>query len=185
MNNLFLTNPPQSPLVNAILLTLVDQSRRDYNSVPKVNYYVQHTVNLYSLDDFRSIFRLSRHGFEILIKKLATTQAFAHRYVGRHQTDISEQCLLSLRYLGTQETLSSIADLFGLSEASAFLIIRRFCSAVIPKLSSELIKWPSENEQVSIAKCFATKCRLPPIIVGTIDCRENLILKPYLIKRVL
>jgi hypothetical protein len=179
MNNFLLELDLDSSLAYAILQTLVNESRRDYCSVAKVNHYVENTVLLYSLDDFRSIFRLSRHGFEHLTRKLAITPAFSNNEsCGRHQKDIVVQCLLSLRYFGTQESLQSIGELFGVTKSSAFNIVKRFCSGIVPHLSSELIKCPTFDQQVEIGKQFSMKSRFPPVVIGAIDCRENPILKP-------
>jgi hypothetical protein len=167
-----------SSLFNAAIIILVHEKRREYNCVPKVKQYVQQTVNFYSMDDFRSIFRLSRHGFQVLLEELAPTPAFTPRVMGRPGIDISHQCLLALKYLATQESLLSIGTLFGVTKSSAFYIVHRFCNAVIPKLSASLIKWPSHEEQLQIASAFSNKSRMPPVVIGAVDSRENPFLKP-------
>lgn len=101
----------ESYFVNGILQYTAETMCRDYGTVPKNKNYVSSTVSLYSMDDFRSVFRITRTGFQLLLEEIAPLPIYSD-FMGRPQKDITQQCLLSMKYMGTQESLRSLAQLF-------------------------------------------------------------------------
>jgi hypothetical protein len=97
---------------------------------------------------------------------------------GKPQIDMRQQCVIFLKYLGSQDTLKDIGVLFGLAESSVHGIIRRILTAVVPSLSADLIKWPTLDEAQRTAASFSTKFGFPAQVFGAIDSRENPIHPP-------
>ena len=50
-----------------VLLAVIKQRRDD---VPRIEHYYQQIIRMYSLDDFESHFRLSRHSFQSLLVEM-------------------------------------------------------------------------------------------------------------------
>jgi len=87
--------------------------------------------------------------------------------------DVEKQCMIFLKYLGSQETLKEVGINFGVTPSTVHAVIRRILNCVIPAMSSELIKWPSESEATEISSKFANLSFFPEAILGAIDCRET------------
>ncbi|XP_021342661.1 uncharacterized protein LOC110443037 [Mizuhopecten yessoensis] len=86
----------------------------------KVEKYVQDVVHNYLPDDFKRCFRLSQETFEILLHHLATIPELARRQTkaGRPQISLERELLMTLWFLGTQETVKSICDRFDVQEST-------------------------------------------------------------------
>jgi len=127
--------------VTALVLT----SRRQ-RQIAKVNNYATSIVELYTDVDFITHFRMTRRNFELLLTLLGDFSIYHANDFGRPALKLDHQCLLCLKYLGHQEGMRSLSNLFGVSVSSCNRIFLNFCNAIHPNLSSEWIKWPNTNE---------------------------------------
>ena len=109
---------------------------------PRCIGYVEEVIPRYTLDDFRAIFRVGRGMFAELIT-LCGIQLSANHPTGggRSPVSIEKTALVSLYYIGSQETMQKIAEKFELSEFSVISARVRFCQALLSK-KEDLIKWP-------------------------------------------
>ncbi len=98
---------------------------------------------------------------------------------GRRGTELSKRLLMFLQYLGTQESMASIAQRFGVTISVSHEIIHAVLDLIVPHVSSLYIKWPQHGEFPSIFQGFNAKSpHLPPLVAGAIDCREIPIITP-------
>ena len=87
---------------------------------PRVANYVEDTVPLYSLDTFKTFFRLSRTTFERVLTILSECQELQINTSsgGRPPIPVHQDLLMHLWYMGSQECVRSIADRFDVSEST-------------------------------------------------------------------
>lgn len=86
---------------------------------------------------------------------------------GREPVSVEKQILLTLWYLGGTDTITKIADRFGLSESTVIMCRDRVMSTLIT-LSDQLIKWPNQQEMNEEQNVFQIRNGFPNI-VGAID----------------
>ena len=86
-----------SRITNCDVLLAVIKQRRD--GVPRIEHYYQQIVPMYSLDDFKSQFRLSRHSFQRLPVEMEKAPSF-NRANGP-SVNTEKELLMFLWYLGT------------------------------------------------------------------------------------
>ena len=79
------------------------------DSKPRILGYVEKVVPLYYDQDFRRHFRLSRSTFDVLVHKASTWKELSldRSRGGRVAIPVVNQLLITLWYLGTQETFVS------------------------------------------------------------------------------
>lgn len=84
---------------------------------------------MYRMVDFRDRFWMNRHNFESLVIKLAP-------YLERCDRDgcmmiyVEKQLLVYVKYVSTQITLQTIADIFGVCESTVFNLVKRISSVI-------------------------------------------------------
>lgn len=132
--------PPQRKKIDIKHFGLCLSSLR--REKPRCIGYVEEVIPRYTLDDFRAIFRVGRGMFEELMT-LCGTQLCANHPTGGGKAPISVEktTLVSLYYIGSQETVRKIAEKFELAECSVLSARERFCQALLAK-KEDLIKWP-------------------------------------------
>ena len=113
--------------------------RRDLNRI--VGFY-EIVVPAYSLDEFRSHFRMTKNTFEVLSRELAATGAIptGNRF-GRKPIALQKQILAFLWYTSNMEVIRSVSDRFNVSLSSLERIIKRVSQAVLA-LGQQYLKWP-------------------------------------------
>ena len=79
-----------------VLLAVIKQRRDD---VSRIEQYYQQIIPVYSLDDFKSHFRLSRHSFQSLLVEMEKAPSF-NRASGP-SVNTEKELLMFLWYLGT------------------------------------------------------------------------------------
>lgn len=165
-------------LDNCIPLLQIEVNLQKQRKIrPKIKDYCSNIVPQFNDDQFRQTFRMCPTSFENLCQMLSPFIIPCIR--GRPELDFRMTVLLFLRFMGTQETLISLSQLFNVSISSAHRIIRRILSAFIPAVSNQLIQWPDLNAQKKSATYFQQASGFLPIVVGAIDSRENPIQKPF------
>ena len=99
---------------------------------------IQDVVPIYRDSDFRWHFRLRRETFEMLLHQLSFTDIPRPPscHGGRKPLRLQIQLLITLWIMGTQETIRSVSDRFGISESTVCYIPESCCSVdVIPPKS--------------------------------------------------
>jgi hypothetical protein len=86
-----------SSISNCDAMLGVIKQRRDV--VPRIQHYYQEIVPMYSLDDFKSHFRLSRHSFQTLLVQMEKAPTF-NRANGP-SVNTEKELLMFLWYVGT------------------------------------------------------------------------------------
>ena len=96
---------------------------------------------------------------------------------GSVKTTVENQLLIYVKYVSTQLTLQSIADLFGVCEATVFNLVKRISSVICSELMPLLIKWPTGYQVEKIINEFQHLKGFPGVL-GAIDGCHNPIRTP-------
>jgi hypothetical protein len=83
-------------VTNCDVMLGLTKLRRDH--VPRIQHYCQQIVPMYSLDDFKSHFRLSRHSFQTLLAEMEKAPTL-NQATGP-SINIEKELLMFLWYLG-------------------------------------------------------------------------------------
>ena len=112
------------PLLSSTLLNKKSRQRK-----ARVTNRVEAILPMCRMDDFRDRFRINMHTFESLVTKLAPYLMHGDQD-GSVKTTVENQLLIYVKYVSTQLTLQSIADLFGVCEATVFNLVKRILSVI-------------------------------------------------------
>ncbi|CAB3994290.1 Hypothetical predicted protein [Paramuricea clavata] len=115
-----------------------------------VREYAELIVPTYSDIGFRSHFRLSRSGAEILVNLLARPEIPTDHLRRRPPVSVEKQLLITLWVLGNPEVLRSVSDRFNVTRSCLFRILKRLCIAIVNNLAGQFIAWP-KGERVADA----------------------------------
>jgi hypothetical protein len=137
----------QEELITEVLSHFIEECTDD--KLPKVKNYVEETVHHFGDKCFRQVFRISPTSFEKLCFMLS--EQWPGKIGGRPKIDFSK-VLLFLKFLGGQDSLLSLSQLFDVSVSSAHKIIHDILSTFVSQISAQLIQWPSFQKQEDIAK---------------------------------
>ena len=140
--------------------------------------YAEEIVPLYTPDEFKLHFRVSRRTCEKLMQNIVTHGQLKVNVThgGRQPVSVEKHVLLGLWTISTKEKYTSIADRFGISESTAFTTFSRFCTAVV-RCSDQYLQWPSKAKQQAIAEDFYQLCSLPGI-TGAVDGTHIALMAP-------
>ncbi|KAF4518227.1 hypothetical protein B566_EDAN006908 [Ephemera danica] len=105
----------------------------------------------------------------VLPRLLAVTDCINGRYLGRLKA--SMKVALTLRYLATGDSISSMATEFGMNEEFIQGIIKGTCFAITNALMPLYLKKTSLESCKMLADSFWSKYRLPNCL-GAIQCRR-------------
>ena len=141
------------------LLLLIAKSlkRKEY---VRIRYCYESTIPNYSIDDFRSYFRISRHTVTVIKSVLSVhdgIQKFS-THGGRLPVELRKQILLTLWVLGNPECLPSVAAIFDVCKSTVYQVYRRVCKAVVYLfLTDECIKSPTGAKGQEVTGVFERK----------------------------
>ena len=120
---------------------------------------------------------MSRTGFETLLLKVA--EAIPASNTGRPPIDLQKSLLVFCQYLGTEETMASIGQRFGITVSLTNKTIHALLNIITPHISSRYISWPSHAQFLVIGDGFREKSpNMPAVIAGAIDGCEVPIMTP-------
>ncbi|XP_021373738.1 protein ANTAGONIST OF LIKE HETEROCHROMATIN PROTEIN 1-like [Mizuhopecten yessoensis] len=151
--------------------------RRD---LPRIENYVEEVVPKYSPDSFRTFFRVSRSTFETIATNIAAYPELHPRQpnAGRPQISIEKDLLMGLWYLGSQETVRSIADRFDVSLSTFNDHNRRLLDVFTLHLKTKFISWPARADYRAIIDNFQQMKGFPDVL-GAIDGTHIRIKPPH------
>ena len=129
--------------------------------------YVENVLSLYTLDDFRQRFRITRSTFDQVVILLSPKLIVGNKG-GIMKVPVEKQLLIFIRYASSQQTLTEITDTFSVCEATIHAIVHRTLSIICSEMLPDLIKWPSGLKVQEIVDRFFQHKDFPGII-GAID----------------
>ena len=143
---------------------------KDRRKAVRVQGYAEDVVPSYTISDFRSHFRLSTGTFEALTLELGNYPEIptGPPHGGRLPISVSKHLLITLWFLGNQESIRSIADRFNVTKSSVFLCCKRVCDAIKNNVASRVIMWPTQDRVKVIMEGFRQHKGMPGVI-GAID----------------
>ncbi|XP_062574349.1 putative nuclease HARBI1 [Saccostrea cucullata] len=135
----------------------------------RVRHYYEVTIPSYTLDEFKTHFRLSRDTCEstnCTCQRLSTVNAYNNQK--GPAPNLEKELLMFLWYLGNLESFRSMADRFGTSKGSFHASVTRVSSSLI-SVMAEVIRWPlSQAELNETCQTFGENCQFQNV-VGALD----------------
>ncbi|XP_063405555.1 putative nuclease HARBI1 [Mytilus trossulus] len=154
-------------IFGAVLQTFLQRESR-----VRIDNYISDVVAQFTSVEFRRIYRISVDCFQHLCQLLSTCQEMSVRspqFGGRERISLEKTVLIALRYLGHQENVRIISNIFDVADSSVIVSRDRFISAILNNLKDRFIRWPSgAAEQNDVVRKFREKRGFPGI-VGCID----------------
>ena len=130
--------------------------------------YAEEVVPLYTLDDFKRFFRMSRNTFEVICQQFGTFADFVTSPGGRPPVPIEKQLLMFLWHVGCLEPLCRTADRFHVTEFTVLRIRDRICKVILDHFVRRYIVWPTGADRGTVVRAFREKRGFPGE-VGAID----------------
>ncbi|XP_077327569.1 uncharacterized protein LOC143962118 [Lithobates pipiens] len=127
-------------------------------------------------DTFLDYTRMSIKSFDELLGLLSSRLQRMDTYF-RNSIPPMERLIITLRYLATGQSLSSIHYAFCVGKSTASYIIRDTCSAIYNILKDIVFKKPTAEDWSRISEVFWQRCNFPNC-VGAIDGKHIHIVKP-------
>ena len=117
-------------------------ARRNLN---RIRGYFEQTLPTYSLDEFKSHFRMQRATSEVVVREvMATGNIPAGDPFGRHAIDPRKQVLLFLWCMANQEATRLVPDRFNVTFSSVTRVLHRVTKSLLA-IRNQCIKWPNGN----------------------------------------
>ena len=112
-------------------------------SLERNQQFCEQVVQSYSLDEFRSHFRMSRGKVELLCREIAGTGKIptGNRF-GRAAIPLEKQVLAFIWFISNMEVIRSVSDRFNVTLSSLERILFRVSGACVD-LKQHYIKWPN------------------------------------------
>ena len=123
-----------------IIVAITTFMRRDLH---RNEGFCEAIVPSYSMDEFRSHFRMSRGTVEVLCREVAATGRIPQGYFfGRPPIPLQQPVLAFMWFISNSEVIRSVSDRFDVMLSSLDRIIHRVSGACID-LRQRYIKWPN------------------------------------------
>ncbi|XP_062609347.1 uncharacterized protein LOC134271110 [Saccostrea cucullata] len=133
---------------------------------PRVPGYVENVIPLFSTDNFRYHYRISKEMFEEILVNIGAYLTSNHGG-GIEGIPPSKQLLVFMCYMSNKVTMREIGHYFDIGQSTVHGVLKRVNSAFNENLS-KIIQWPDFIEQQRIAQDFQLQSGLPDII-GALD----------------
>lgn len=111
-----------------------------------------------------------------ILAKLAAANVLPVHLYGREKITPQKAFLITLWYLGNQESFRQISERFNVTRSSSFRIVRKVINWLVAE-SPKYIKWPRNEEAVENINTFKKKHKIHGIL-GCIDGCHIKILRP-------
>lgn len=135
---------------------------------PKNEEFVEHTVSLFTNQEFFVHFRVSKNDAENLAERYANSMHFPKYDTGFPMISAYKTILIFLWYAGHEAAgYRDVADRFNISISTLHTIIENV-ALFISNLSPEFIKWPTEAEKEEILQDFETRD-----FIGVLGCMDG------------
>ncbi|XP_067142884.1 putative nuclease HARBI1 [Centruroides vittatus] len=133
----------------------------------KIRNYVEEVVPSYSMDDFKSHFRITKSSTEEIIKLINTKREMRVKK-GRPLISSTKEVLLSIWTLANQESFRGIGDRFGVNKGHAHTIFIDFCQKMC-RMIGKFIRWPNDNLERTVHKFEELRTVSLPGVIGCVD----------------
>lgn len=111
--------------------------------------YFEFALPTYSIDEFKSHFRMTRSTMEALCREVQTTGRVPQRHAfGRPPIPLQKQVLAFVWFIANSEVIRSVSDRFDVTLSSMNRIIHRMSGALID-LRQQYNKWPNSESHIS------------------------------------
>ena len=136
------------------LFTLLFLQNRLRDDHPKIYGYATHVIPHYLPADFIAMFRMKPSTFEVVLNLLGgVTIPPVEGRPGRPPVPLSEQLLMTLMFLGSQQKTRDIADRFGHTDSCMFRCRNAIIDVITNKLMSQVWAVISSISYIAIALC--------------------------------
>ncbi|XP_033759538.1 putative nuclease HARBI1 [Pecten maximus] len=130
----------------------------------RIRGYTEDVVPFYTVDSFRRMFRIDIETYKILLGYMEGCPSFYPAGHGRREPiSIYRQLLVTLWYVGGTDSITKIADRFGMSESSVISCRNNIFSELI-NMTDSFIRWPSIQEMADESQEFERRNGFPNII---------------------
>ncbi|KAJ8942352.1 hypothetical protein NQ314_007010 [Rhamnusium bicolor] len=126
-------------------------------------------------DKFFNYFRMSSEQFDILLSKVMPE--IEKIYISREPISPAERLSVTLRFLASGDSMTSLSYAFRLGKTTISNIIKETCIAIWNVLKNDAFLKPSEEEWLRISQDFENQWNLPHCI-GAIDGKHVAIQAP-------
>ncbi|XP_052276022.1 putative nuclease HARBI1 [Dreissena polymorpha] len=134
----------------------------------RIRGYVEEVVPNYAEDDFGAMFHMKPSTFQSLLDCIKDVPKLQPAGAGRRDPIcIEKQLLITLWYVGGNDSIRRIADRFGVSQ-STVIACRDKIMSVLLTLKNRLITWPNQQEIPPVQQKFERRNGFPGIL-GAID----------------
>lgn len=142
----------------------------EWHKVVRIEGYAETVVPNYNLSEFRSHFRISADTFEQLVVELGNCPELptGTQHGGREPISVEKHLLITLWFLGNQESIRSISDRFNVTKSSVFTYVNRVCKTLKNNITGQVIVWPNQARAQVIMEGFCKHKGLPSVR-GAID----------------
>lgn len=116
---------------------------QEYNRYHSIQRYTE-VISSYTLDEFKTHFRISRASLQTLVEDLKT------RYLslsGRAAIPLEKALLMTIWTLSNQESFRTIADRFGIRKGVAHTVIIKVCKLLYGNMQKYIV-WPKGQEAI-------------------------------------
>ncbi|KAL1489224.1 hypothetical protein ABEB36_014157 [Hypothenemus hampei] len=144
--------------------------------IPKSINYFEQIVPQFSEQQYREHFRIGRQLTQQLANQFEVSEYYHYQEGDSEKITALKFITVFLWYAGSEAgSFRDVADRFDISKSSLYKIIRRV-TYFLSNLSPQVIKWPTNEEQIEIEEHYRGKGF--PGVVGIIDGTHIRIDKP-------
>ena len=115
------------------------------------------------MSEFRSHFRILVDTFEQLVTDLGNCRELptGPQYGGREAISVVKYLLITLWFLGNQESIRSMSDRFNVTKSSVFTCFDRVYRTLKNNITNQVIAWPTQERAQAIMAGFRMHRGLP------------------------
>ena len=118
-------------------------------TVPKIENYAERVIPMFTLDDFRQHFRISRTTFEIILQQIGENLSTDHSG-GNEPVEVSKQLFIFMWILSNTTSMREVSQMFGVSKWT----VHQCCQKVAEALLLLKVSWQLHNFEYNKPLCF-------------------------------
>ena len=132
----------------------------------RIDNYVEFVMPMYSVDEFKDRFRMSRTSFNQLTAELSPVLLNRCKLL---KIGPEKQLLIYVKYVSSLHTLQAIADLFGVCETTVHVIVKYVAEMICKHILPSVIKWPNSENSIAEIEFGFRNLKGFPGVIGAID----------------
>lgn len=158
-----LTNWRQNVLSSVSVIAYASTMR---NRKTRIDNYVEYVMPMYSIDDFKDRFRMSKTSFDQLVAELSPV---LYNRCKMMKIGPEKQLLIYVKYVSSLHTLQAIAELFGVCETTVHVIVKYVAKMICKHILPSVIKWPNSEHSIAEIENGFINLKGFPGVIGAID----------------